>query len=254
MSYCLQTVMIRKTIYLAKPSAVPSLTQGAPEQCVVIYVWMSRPLDQPHSPLTHKVLFSPPLSKCGNDKDECLKIANKLHKQFAHPAAQRLKKLIQESGVDNPTVLDMIDDVSASCDTCKRYKRTPSSPVTGFPLANAFNETVAMDLKFFQDGILLHMIDHATRYSQACIIPDKKKGTIVRAILKHWISIFGTPGKFLTDNGGEFINDEVMELAEQFNITLLTTAAESPWSNDSIMTYSLIWSTKPWMTQSMTLI
>ena len=94
---------------------------------------LSRPLDQPHSPLTHKVLFSSPLSKCGNDKDECLKIANKLHKQFAHPAPQRLKKLIQDSGVDNPTVLDMIDDVSASCDTCKCYKRIRHSPSQASP-------------------------------------------------------------------------------------------------------------------------
>ena len=30
------------------------------------------------------------------------------------------------------------------------------------------------------------------------------------------------------DNGGEFVNDEVMELAEKYNIV---TAAESPWSN-----------------------
>lgn len=33
------------------------------------------------------------------------------------------------------------------------------------------------------------------------------------------------------DNGGEFFNDEVIELAERCNITILATAAESPWSN-----------------------
>ena len=77
----------------------------------------------------------------------------------------------------------------------------------------------------------MHMIDHATRFSQACVIPNKNKHTIVKGLMTNWITIFGPPGSFLSDNGGEFVNDEVIELAEQFDITILTTAAESPWSN-----------------------
>ena len=47
----------------------------------------------------------------------------------------------------------------------------------------------------------------------------------------HWIRIFGCPEKFLSDNGGEFINKDVIDMAEKCNITLHTTAAESGWSN-----------------------
>ena len=54
---------------------------------------------------------------------------------------------------------------------------------------------------------------------------------LLRSILKFWISIFGSHNKFLSDNGGEFVNEEFNEMAEKFNITVLTTAAESPWSN-----------------------
>ena len=49
--------------------------------------------------------------------------------------------------------------------------------------------------------------------------------------MTHWVKWFGCPVKFLSDNGGEFINDEVIDLAEKCNITIQTTAAESPWSN-----------------------
>ena len=42
---------------------------------------------------------------------------------------------------------------------------------------------------------------------------------------------FGPPKKFLSDNGGEFINEEMVDFAEKFNISIKTTAAESPWSN-----------------------
>ena len=47
----------------------------------------------------------------------------------------------------------------------------------------------------------------------------------------NWVKWLGPPSKFLWDNGGEFVNHDVVELAEKCNITILTTAAESPWSN-----------------------
>lgn len=167
----------------------------------------------------------------GNTDKDSKNIALKLHKQFSHPPPHKLKQLVRDSGVEERDILDKIDEVSSECIICKRYKRTPPRPVVGFPLASSFNETVAFDLKFFDGQIVLHMIDHATRYSRACVIPNKGKHTIVKALMEHWIAIFGAPGFFLSDNGGEFVNDEVIELAEQFNITVRTTAAESPWSN-----------------------
>ena len=75
------------------------------------------------------------------------------------------------------------------------------------------------------------MIDHLSRYSAACIIINKRKETIVEGIMTNWVRIFGSPQKFLSDNGGEFINKELTDFAEKFNITLRTTAAESAWSN-----------------------
>ena len=100
-----------------------------------------------------------------------------------------------------------------------------------FPLATEFNETIAMDIKFINSRPVLHLIDHATRYSRACLLANKKPMSVVQAIITHWIQVFGQPTQFLTDNGGEFVNSELIELAEKFNIVLKTTAAESPWSN-----------------------
>ena len=154
-----------------------------------------------------------------------------LHKKFIHPPAEKLKKLIKESGIDDKAILSAVDQISNECDTCKIFKSTPPRPSVSFPLASMFNEVVALDLKFIDQEIILHMVDHATRYSQATVIPNKKKQTVIQALLDNWIAIFGPPGKYLSDNGGEFVNDEMIQLAEKFNITLMTTAAESPWSN-----------------------
>ena len=117
------------------------------------------------------------------------------------------------------------------CETCLRFKRPPPRPVTGLPLASTFQECVGMDLKFYKGNILLHLVDHATRLSASTIISSKKPEEIIRGIFQNWISVYGTPGKFLTDNGGEFANHHFLSMCEGFNITVHTTAAESPWSN-----------------------
>ena len=52
--------------------------------------------------------------------------------------------------------------------------------------------------------------------------------------------MFGTPGKFLSDNGGEFANQEFIDFAEIFGINGKTTAAESPWSNGLCERHNLV--------------
>ena len=45
--------------------------------------------------------------------------------------------------------------------------------------------------------------------------------------MDRWFSIFGVPGKILSDNGGEFQNEEMRSMTEKWNIKILTTSAES---------------------------
>ena len=156
----------------------------------------------------------------------------KLHKQFAHPNPERLINLLKEADVHDDSVFETIKEISAACDICKRLKRCPLRPVVGFPLARELNECIAVDLKKIGDNLhILHIIDHLTRYSQACIIRNKRKGTVVKGLVEYWVRLFGPPSKILSDNGGEFVNDEILDFAEKFNVDLKTTAAESAWSN-----------------------
>ena len=101
------------------------------------------------------------------------------------------------------------------------------------PMATQFNEVEAMDLKNFRRGIyFLHLIDLHTRFSLAKIIKSKHPSVIVQNVIMTWVANgFGTPKKFLIDNGGEFANGSFKEMAEQLNIEIGSTAAESPWQN-----------------------
>ena len=159
--------------------------------------------------------------------------ARKLHKQFSHPSAKRLIKLVNNSGIEDADLKKAIEDVSAKCDICKRYKKTRPRPVVSLPMASEFNETVAMDLKVYKNNSIyfLHIIDHATRLSAGAVIRSKKAEVIIDSFFKSWVAIFGAPQKVLSDNGGEFANAKFMDMCQNLNINFLTTAAEAPWSN-----------------------
>ena len=65
----------------------------------------------------------------------------------------------------------------------------------------------------------------------SCVVESKRKDVIVKKIFQIWISMFGSPKKFLVDNGGEFNNHKCISQCENINILICTTDAEAPWSN-----------------------
>lgn len=178
------------------------------------------------------ILFSSQFEKA--DENERFKIAEKLHKQFGHTRSHKLKAICADAGIDDQNFLKMFKKIEDDCEICFRKQRGPSRPVVGFNLAKEFNEVVALDLKQWSHSPTIwfcHMIDLATRYSVCVIIRNKQKETIINAIMKGWISIFGCPQQVHSDNGCEFNNEDFRSMAECFNIRVSTTAAESPWSN-----------------------
>ena len=91
-----------------------------------------------------------------------------------------------------------------------------------------------MDLKVIQKHLVINLIDQPTRLSAACRIPNKNPDTIVKAILKVLIGVYGATEKFHTDNGCEFVNQSLIDLAHQFGICISTTAAYAPLANGTI--------------------
>ena len=176
------------------------------------------------------------ITQSSSPSNDSKKIALKLHRQFCHCSADRLNRLIQQSrvwsGEQEKSIMKMVNDVSEKCAVCKRFKKARPVPIVSMALANAFNHVVAMDLIILGHGkYILHLIDLFSRFSAACIRTSKRQEVIVDAILKIWISYFGSPGRFLADNGGEFANAEYNDMCEAFGIEMMKTAAESPWAN-----------------------
>ena len=102
-------------------------------------------------------------------------MALKPHRQFVHPTAEKLLKLVNLSDQkDDYELKTEILEVTQSCDTCKRYKQALPRPVVGLPQSTRFNEVVAMEIKFYKGTPLLHLIDSCTRFSASGVLRSKK--------------------------------------------------------------------------------
>jgi len=103
------------------------------------------------------------------------------------------------------------------------------------PKAYTTNEVVSLDLKERGDmrKEILYICDEFSGFIVAEVINNKEPETIIKAFVKRWVREGpGIPSKGLfMDNGGEFRNSKLKELASKLGISLKFTAAHSPWSN-----------------------
>ena len=165
----------------------------------------------------------------------------KLHKYFAHRNARKLwENLLQPSGRlkgKKKLIMDFLD----KCEVCRRYRRTPSRPKVGLPKAGDINEVVSIDLKILKKSgkkevAILYLHDEFSKLIRGQVVNDKKADTIIKAIENKWIVGGGIgPGHpsrgFFSDNGGEFLNQDLIDFAASLDISIKMTAANSPWMN-----------------------
>ena len=84
-------------------------------------------------------------------RDDCIsepkKIIAKLHANWGHAAASRLKRVLADSECGNSNLVNFADDVLEHCDVCKAYEKAPHVPIAGTSPASTFNEKVQVGLR-----------------------------------------------------------------------------------------------------------
>ena len=83
---------------------------------------------------------------------------------------------------------------------------------------------------------ILWFVDTFSKLIKGKYIKNKLPETIIEGIISTWIAGDGTgPGHptsgFYADNGGEFLNQEVLDFAAAMDVHIKMTAANSPWQN-----------------------
>ena len=81
---------------------------------------------------------------------------------------------------------------------------------------------------------LLTMRDRNTGFIRMIPLMNKTSSTIVNEFYNHWISIFGTPEKVITDNGREFVSETFENLCRKMGVVHTRTTPYHPQSNGLI--------------------
>ena len=113
---------------------------------------------------------------------------------------------------------------------CAKFKRV-TRPVVAMNRARDFNEILIIDLKKWCNCWILHMIDMYSRYTVSVYISRKRPSDVIHAIINDWISIYGVMGKINYENGGEFANEELLQVQSMLNIEPSPTRSESAYQN-----------------------
>ena len=169
-----------------------------------------------------------------NNDETQRKALTKIHRQFGHRSKHQFVTILKEAGKWQEKFSKMIDEIMEGCEACILRRKTPDRPAVAPPLASDFGEVVGLDLKVWDKNkniYILYMIDLFTRYQVATVIRSKEPEEIVKAITTKWLPVFGRMQKIITDNGTEFQNEQMREVASQLNVELLSTGANAPWMN-----------------------
>ena len=146
----------------------------------------------------------------------------KLHRKHYHLSAEQMVKRWESFKIDK----NLCEAVVTNCEVCSEAKRvrkyTPHRKVFTRP-----NECVAMDTLFVkwrgEMFAVLHLCCAFTRWSMTFVIEEGDgvhvHGEDVIRALDTWASIFGSnPKSIFTDNGAEFINNQIFTYCSQYGV------------------------------------
>lgn len=154
----------------------------------------------------------------------------KLHRQFVHPSADKLFKLLRKTKPEEttPETLKILEDITRRCDPCQRIQPAPVRFRVSLGAEEIrFNEELLMDIMYIGSDPVLHIVDSATRFSAARFLPDVTTMTVWSKFVECWISIYtGMPNRIRVDRGTCF-GDNFFSIARRANIDIGRSGVEA---------------------------
>jgi len=184
--------------------------------------------------LTNLQIALTPKIQVITDKNEQQNLLKKFHEDplfGGHPGTTRLLRKLRQFYYWKNITKDVTLYVKR-CTQCQTNKHTkylrPSMIIT--PTPQKPFDTVIIDtvgpLPTSESGnqYIITLMCDLTKYLVAVAVPNKHAKTVAKAIMEHFVLIYGPMNKILSDMGTEYNNQVLIELCSLLKIEKLTSA------------------------------
>ena len=157
----------------------------------------------------------------------------RLHENTGHHSNVRLARALAISGAPAEAIYAAKHH---KCDVCQERRRPKTRRPASLPAPKDAGDQANIDLIDVYDssGIkytAVHIIDYATRFQMAELLPRKTAANVISFLKKRWLPVFGCPRTLVADQGREFISHELAEFCAGHSILLWHCGVGAPWQN-----------------------
>ncbi len=140
-----------------------------------------------------------------------------LHERLWHSPASDFCNLLRRAGLPAEILNEAMEAVK-QCPICRKYVRLPNRPQMRARGAIVFNETVQLDLFFWESNTYMLVIDEATRFKACSVVEGQEAEQLLNCLLQIWIYMFGPPGKVVMDQQVGLMSHEAGSEFERLNM------------------------------------
>ena len=181
---------------------------------------------QPHAPLAplrpnynlRKVLQRLPGLVERGENERAKRLLLGLHERLWHSPASDFTNLLRRAGMSGE-LISLAREAVKCCAICRKYVRLPNRPQLRAKGAHVFNETVQMDLFYWESTWFMLLIDEATRFKKCGIIEGQESEHLMKSLLELWIYHFGPPERLVLDQQVALMSHESGAEFERLNIS-----------------------------------
>lgn len=132
-----------------------------------------------------------------------------LHRRFGHPSVERLAKVLNRAGHDEPSNYEAIQKISRFYTTCQKHGQDPRRFKFALHKDIEFNHTVYVDVMYIDSSLVLHVVDEATKFQAARWLENMTSQHTCDILRLCWIDTYlGPPDLIVHDAGTNFTGTE----------------------------------------------
>ena len=125
----------------------------------------------------------------------------KLHLRWWHATKEEMARALRAANIPQD-ILDLIPNVVNNCLECRKWALPEHQTVPTLRLSLRFNQHVECDILFYKDFSVLHLVCCASRWHNGQVIDNHYDSTMLAAIDRSWIQLFGAMEVLIVDGEG----------------------------------------------------